>query len=88
MTSSQQVGFSFQGDVTNIASAVYSGAGRLLKSLDDAGVGLYVFGVCVQLGATISIPPSKERSVHELLQKQDEQDIFLRLYNWVGDIQT
>lgn len=64
---SQQVGFSFQGDVIGGASLIHTATGRLLKALSDGGIDFYAVSAAVQLGKHIPIQPSQEVAVTRLL---------------------
>jgi hypothetical protein len=67
---SQQVGFNFQGDVFIGSSLVFSGAGRLLKLLSDAGVDTYAVAAVLQLGKQVPISQHHETIVSAALLKR------------------
>jgi hypothetical protein len=75
---SQQVGFNLQGDVFLGSSLVYSGAGRLLKLLSDAGVDTYAVAAVLELGKQVPISQHHETIVSAaLLKRQNSRSGFL-----------
>jgi hypothetical protein len=84
---SQQVGFSFQGDVFLGSSLVFSGAGRLLKLLSDAGVDTYAVAAVLELGKHIPISQHHENDcVRSIVEeaKQSRRISSPKSPNWLG----
>jgi len=77
MSSSNQVGFSFQADVVGGASLVYSGTGRLLKYLSDGGIDAYAIMACMELSRTIPITATQEMTTSRLLASRGGRAGFL-----------
>lgn len=77
MSSSNQVGFSFQADVVGGASIVYSGTGRLLKYLSDGGIDAYAIMACMELSRTIPITTTQEMTTSRLLASRGGRAGFL-----------
>jgi hypothetical protein len=67
---SQQVGFSFQGDVFTGGSLVLSTTGRLLKALSDGNIDILAVTAALHLGKNIPITQVQEAIVSRAIQKR------------------
>ena len=84
MSSSNAVGFQFQGDVFAGGNLTWQAAGRLFKALSDGGIDPYSLSALVQLGKVVKVSESVRLSIEHLVRTRNSRTTLISKALWLG----